>query len=69
MHDDDVLVEPPRPKPEATEFHTWHEQYQREEQARRAAQEKRDAAYEQRSRDFKITKSAVLGGEAYPEEE
>lgn len=71
MHDDDdILVEPPRPKPvEDPMFREWRERYERDEAARQAKQAAQDAAYEKRQRDFKISKSAVLGGDAYPEEE
>lgn len=70
MYDNDTLVDPPRPKPvEDPMYREFRERFEREERERQNAQAKRDAAYEQRSRNFKISKSAVLGGDAYPEEE
>ena len=68
-YDNDTLVCPPEPKPPESPFDEYRRKFEADELKREAEEAARKQAYEMRTRDFKISESAVLGGDPYEGEE
>lgn len=60
------VICPPEPKEPEPE---WMEEFRREQEMREQEMARKKDAYERRTRDFRISPSAAVGGNPYPEEE